>query len=96
MVRFLDGFKNHWQHQGRSFNSHVDHMLNTRVAVNADVSVSLFWIKASVTLYLDSPSVDALVHGHTINKLSVDKRLLAKVTVRFRIRVRVGLILGLG
>ena len=41
----------------------------------------------------DSPSVDALqicaTDGHTINKLSVDKQLLAKVTVRFRIRVRV-------
>lgn len=48
-----------------------------------------------VTLYLDSlhcPSVDALL-GHTINKLSDDKQLVAKVrvsfTVRFRIRVRV-------
>lgn len=45
-----------------------------------------------VTLYLDSlhcPSVDV----HTINKLSDDKQLVAKVrvsfTVRFRISVRV-------
>ena len=36
-----------------------------------------------VTLYLDS------LDNHTDNKLSVDKKLLAKVTVRVRFRIRV-------
>jgi hypothetical protein len=44
-----------------------------------------------VTLYLgtpDTPSVDAL-HGHSINKLSVDKQLHETVRVRVRFRMRV-------
>ena len=35
---------------------------------------------------MDSPPVNT--DGHTINKLSVDKQLLATVAVRVRIRVR--------
>ena len=30
-----------------------------------------------------------LTYLHSVNKLSVDRKLLAKITVRFRIRVRV-------
>lgn len=57
------------------------------IVINGNI---VFW-----SHFLESP--DCLsVDGHSINKLSVDKKLLAKDMVRFRIRVKFRVRLGLG